>query len=733
MNKRALTQLGFIFYLSGLSALIYQVSWQRLLFTGIGIDLTSITVIVSIFMVGLGVGAYFGGRIADKFNQHILLIFCLFEGLIGLFGLISYDAILALQDYLIHANRIEVALANFLLLLLPTFMMGATLPLLTCFYNKYMGNIGEAIGVLYFCNTAGAGTGALASGLFFYNYLTLSQTIMMAGFINLGIAIFTYYRYGKRASQEINYDSQSKTVSETTNHSENWQPKKIYILAFASGALSLSIEVIWIRIMSFSHMSVPQAFSYTLALFLLGISGGAIIGKRICQKNPNTITIQRVGHYFLLSALIDIIVILLAYYTIKLDYALFLDGAKYFILLSASIRGIVFPLVHHLGTWQLKSGKQISNVYFSNVLGSSLAPILIGFILLDIFSTQQVYLWVCFFSIAVGLWCLPQIERKSLKAKLGTVSLVALFASLFLSERFFNVLSNYPDTLIENKHGFIQVYRRINNPDDPKDDYYMVFGANVYDGGFNTNIFRPSNGIERAYLLPMIKPEMEEVLVIGLSTGSWVRVLATLPNIKKITVIEINPDYVKLIAQYPEVAPLLKDKRIEFIVDDGRRWVRKNEQQFDLILMNTTWHWRAYSTNLLSQEYLTLIKSRLKPNGIAFYNTTQSVDAFKTARSVFDFVYFYSHMAMVSNQSLEIPNDEQSKINLSALYYPELGEKVFKTDEELDKALKIIKYGKKPFVHYDKVNWDANLHHQPEIITDNNMITEYKYGKGLLK
>lgn len=198
-KDKMLKVLALIFFLSGMAALIYQVSWQRLLFTGIGVDLTSITVIISVFMVGLGIGAYFGGRIADRFAERILWVFCLFELLIGVFGLFSYSLILWMEQLLTHANLWQMALTNFLVLLLPTFLMGTTLPLLTFFFNKHIGNIGESIGTLYFYNTAGAATGSVACGFVLYNYLTLSQSIWVAVAVNLLIATLTFVMYGRKS------------------------------------------------------------------------------------------------------------------------------------------------------------------------------------------------------------------------------------------------------------------------------------------------------------------------------------------------------------------------------------------------------------------------------------------------------------------------------------------------------------------------------------------------------
>lgn len=115
-HQNMLSNLTGVFFISGFSALIYQVCWQRLLFTGFGVDLTSITVIISVFMAGLGIGAFFGGRIADKFPKKMIIIFCLIELGIGFFGLFSYRFIQILQDILIHANLMVTAVGSFVLL-----------------------------------------------------------------------------------------------------------------------------------------------------------------------------------------------------------------------------------------------------------------------------------------------------------------------------------------------------------------------------------------------------------------------------------------------------------------------------------------------------------------------------------------------------------------------------------------------------------------------------------------
>ena len=196
--KNMLANLVALFFISGFSALIYQVSWQRLLFTGFGVDLTSITVIISIFMLGLGIGAFFGGRIADRFPKKIILLFCCIELLIGIFGFMSYSAIHWLQEIMIHSSMFIMIFGVFLLLLIPTFLMGSTLPLLTAFFNHHISNIGESIGQLYFYNTLGAAMGALSTGFILFNFLTLSQPLMLAASFNILISLSIFILYGRK-------------------------------------------------------------------------------------------------------------------------------------------------------------------------------------------------------------------------------------------------------------------------------------------------------------------------------------------------------------------------------------------------------------------------------------------------------------------------------------------------------------------------------------------------------
>src|SRR5476649_179179 len=108
-------------------------------------------------------------------------------------------------------------------------------------------------------------------------------------------------------------------------------------------------------------------------------------------------------------------------------------------------------------------------------------------------------------------------------------------------------------------------------------------------------------------------------------TGSWAQVIASNPDVASLTVVEINPGYLALIARSPQVASVLSNPKVTIVTDDGRRWLRANPgRHFDAIVSNTTWHFRASVTNLLSVEFLDLGRLHLNPGGIFFYNTTSS-------------------------------------------------------------------------------------------------------------
>ena len=187
------------FFLSGVAALVYQLSWQRLLFVAFGVDIESITIIVSTFMLGLGVGALLGGQLADRYPGRIIELFAGAEFLIGTFGFFSPKLIAMVGEATIQSSLPVVATANFALLLVPTVLMGATLPMLVAFLVVTVRNVGVSIGGLYFVNTLGAAFGAFVVGMIWLHYFELDTTIYSASALNLAVSVGVLALFRRKA------------------------------------------------------------------------------------------------------------------------------------------------------------------------------------------------------------------------------------------------------------------------------------------------------------------------------------------------------------------------------------------------------------------------------------------------------------------------------------------------------------------------------------------------------
>jgi predicted membrane-bound spermidine synthase len=181
-----------LFLVSGMAALIYQVCWQRLLFQSVGVDLQSVTIIVSTFMFGLGLGALAGGELADRFPERTLGLFALIELCTGVFGAASPWLIRSVSAATVHGSVAVIAVVNFALLLIPTTLMGATLPILVTHVLRTFRNLGVSVGVLYFSNTLGAALGAFLTGFLLLYYCGLTETIWIAAGLNVAVSALVW-------------------------------------------------------------------------------------------------------------------------------------------------------------------------------------------------------------------------------------------------------------------------------------------------------------------------------------------------------------------------------------------------------------------------------------------------------------------------------------------------------------------------------------------------------------
>jgi spermidine synthase len=492
-------------------------------------------------------------------------------------------------------------------------------------------------------------------------------------------------------------------------------------LSFAMGFLSLSQEILWVRLFGFANQSTPKAFAFVLAIYLFGIAWGAWIGRLFCLRSSD------------LPRVVGIALIAIGFLDLLAPYVyVHYQGTAYFhaagviaIFLTAAGKSVLFPIAHHLGTQVsgARVGRSFSTVYAGNVFGATLGPLITGYVLLDYLSIGQAMNLI---TAGVGATAIWWLLIHGSPGRLAVSAALAVVGATIVADRRDPLLqvafaADHTKTMIQNRAGVVHIVT------DEKDGD-VVFGGNVYDGRINLDVYRNSNLIHRTLAMSVLAPEAKRVLVIGLSTGAWLRLIQSFPSVEHIDVVEINPGYLSAISSYPELQRGITDPRVKLVIDDGRRWLRgQGEQRYDLIVMNTTWSWRAYASGLLSREFLELISDHMKSDSLLAFNSTVSPDAVKTASAVFAHAYRYENFVFASQADFR-PRLTRANVEakLPSLRWNDravLDRPPSETAPVVDRILK------PKFETVSEV--EASAGRPLEIITDHNLLPEYKFGRPL--
>jgi SAM-dependent methyltransferase len=247
-----------------------------------------------------------------------------------------------------------------------------------------------------------------------------------------------------------------------------------------------------------------------------------------------------------------------------------------------------------------------------------------------------------------------------------------------------------------------------------------IFGGNVYDGLVSVDPDRNGNRLDRVYILGLLMPAPKHVLFVGLAGGAWLRAMLGFPGVESVDVVEINPGYLDLIRQRPDVSALLSDAKVHIHIDDGRRWLTRHPGlKFDAIVQNTTFYWRANAGNLLSGEYLSLCRDHLNPGGVTVLNTTGSFDVAATTQAVFPYVYRYVNFVYASDHPLTLSLDK-----LWDIRRPD--GRLFSSADGVARNGVVARLTSARLEPVDELL--ARHGAGAEIITDDNLISEYKHG-----
>jgi spermidine synthase len=629
-----------LFFLSGFPALIYQIVWQRTLFAIYGVNIESVTIVVSTFMLGLGLGSLAGGRISKSPRAPLLLLFGGVELGIAAYGVVSLPLFHRVARFSAGAPAFETGLLSFALVLIPTVLMGATLPLLVAQLVKLSGNVGRSVGILYFVNTLGSAAACFLTAKLTMPYLGMSRSVAVAAAINVAVgsavlALHFVWR-GKEAPQP---------APDVTKESDGVLPFPMALgLAAFAGFISLGYEIVWYRLYSFASGGPAQCFAYVLGTFLAGIAVGSLLSRRLCGPSGVANLARSIALLVLLAAILGFAtapLVALAVQHISYLWTLPLVG------ITAALLGATFPLLCHISVRpDAAAGEGLSYLYLSNIIGSAGGAWLMGFVLMDVWTLR----WISVFLVACGVMMTLILGGKRLVAGLAAVAAVLLSGPLFAtvygqmqSQEEWGQPGTQLIDIVETRSGVVTV-----------DEEAAIFGGGVFDGWVTTDIHQTDTVIE-PLSLSLLHPDPKDVLEIGMSGGAWSEIISNHPQVEKQVIVEINPGYIEVVSRHPVVAPVLKNPKVELVIDDGRRWMLRNhERKFDMIVMDTIYHWRAHATNLLSVEFLNMARGMLKPGGIIYYNATFSEEAQRTGAISFPYACRFGLFMAVSDSPIPV-------------------------------------------------------------------------------
>lgn len=391
---------------------------------------------------------------------------------------------------------------------------------------------------------------------------------------------------------------------------------------------------------------------------------------------------------------------------------------------SAAGMGALFPLIaHHWIAADDRVGSAVSFLYLANILGSTGGSLATGLFVLDRLGLQAGHRLLFFLGLAMAgviAGLLPKGERSRPGLLVAALAAAAAFFGQVPFDRIYEKLQYrwvYTPGLrfahvVETKSGLITVA-----PNG------QVFGGGIYEGTFSTSLHDDRNSIVRCYALAELHREPKDVLMIGLATGSWATVIANNPAVERLTIVEINPGYLQLIPKYAAVRGILSHPKVRIEVDDGRRWlVRNGGLKFDLVVANTTFHWRANASNLLSREFLQLVRGHLKPGGVYYFNTTGGIRTEKTACDEFPHALMVLNCLAVSDAPLTL---DVELLRERLFDYPWEGATALSRNQpdDLKQMDKLIGELRSRVLSRDRIV----ARHPPHLmgITDDNMGTEW--------
>jgi spermidine synthase len=419
------------------------------------------------------------------------------------------------------------------------------------------------------------------------------------------------------------------------------------VVVALTGFVSLSYEILWIRAWSFMTKGAAHSFGVLLGAYLLGLAAGSaasilVQGEGRTDRGDH---LRALGAFLLGANLVGFLLVPAAARLVTVvAWGWTLPG----VALAAALMGAVLPLVSQLSVApDDRAGAALSYLYLANIAGSAAGSLLTGFVLMDHLPFGAIATGLALIGLGLSALITRAGGGRLRQAAVAAAAVVALSTVAHdgmwerLQRKGAYVAGEPFARVVETKSGVITTTA------DGE-----VHGGGAYDGKASVDL-KQRTWLVRPYALSAVHPAPREVLMLGLASGSWARIVASNPEVERLTVVDINGGYRSILADHPEVASLLGDGKVTIEIDDGRRWLRRHpERLFDAVVINTTHHWRGYVSNLLSVEFLEMVRQHLRPGGIYLYNTTWSDDAIRTGLEVFPHAMMILNCMVVSDSPI---------------------------------------------------------------------------------
>ncbi|MBL7076469.1 MAG: fused MFS/spermidine synthase [Kiritimatiellae bacterium] len=662
------------FFVSGFTSLIYEIIWVRMLTRYVGGSTFSVTIVLTVFMGGLALGSRIASAFVDRLSDRrdLVRLYGIIEAVIGayaaLFPLLLGAAkpLYAFVYRSVDANMILFgtcsAAISIVLLILPTTLMGATLPLLARYYIQETGGLGARTGRLYGINTIGAALGSLLCGIVMLRWLGVAKSLTLAITVNIGIGILFVLLMGGWGKLYGIRQRLQNAMSAKNSHIPR-RHRSVLILLAVSGACSMAYEVIWTKLLAL--LVGPTTYSFTLVLFtfITGLAFGSMlfgwIGDRVRRPFHLLITTQFVAAAtaLLCSQFLGnsqmFFAKLLYIFRGSLPLLETAKGAAVFTAMfpTTVMLGAVFPLATRVAAQDVKSvGSVVGRLYMFNTIGAVTGSLCAGFLLVPLLGKADSLSLLALMQVAVALAALLAIAVKDTdrptQIRACTIGVALMAAALFLPRwdivsltkgRYhrFHEFAEYLDQTGLFEAAWSSPRLDQNLPDTTRHLFVedgiggFVSVAESVSGLGSTNVFLTISGKTDASSagdlhtmtltgqVPMLlHPHAKKAMVVGLASGITGGEMLHYP-LEQLDILEISPEVVRACRYFDRWNNgVLDDSRTKLILQDARTHILLADETYDVIVSEPSNPWMAGVANLFTVEYFREVRKHLAPDGV---------------------------------------------------------------------------------------------------------------------